>query len=211
VFRRLSSVATALLVVFAAGAADAADRDLARGKQLYQLCAVCHGVSGEGKMQYNAPVIGGLPAWYLERQLGNFKQGIRVYRAEDTTGLQMKPMARSLVTEGDVKAVAAYAASLRPALPPANLGGDPARGQACYATCLACHGPQASGNEALGAPALARQADWYLVAQIKKFKQGLRGAHPKDATGAQMRPMAMILADEQAMADVAAYIRTLGQ
>lgn len=207
----LRSVALAVLFASAVTVSAAAAEDLARGKQLYQLCAVCHGTAGEGDKRYQAPVIGGLPVWYVERQLGNFKQGIRAYRAEDTTGLQMKPMARSLVTDRDVKAVAAYVASLTPALPPQTLAGDPARGQAAYATCLACHGPQANGNEALGAPALARQADWYLVAQIKKFKQGLRGTHAKDTTGAQMRAMAMILADEQAMADVAAYIRSLAQ
>lgn len=194
-----------------AGAAPAQAQDAVRGRQLFQLCATCHGTSGEGNVRFNAPVIAGLPAWYVVRQLTNFKQGIRAYRAEDATGLQMKPMARSLVTDADVRAVAAYVAGLKAAVPPPTLKGDPARGQAAYATCLACHGPQARGNEALGAPALPQQADWYLVAQLRKFKQGLRGTHPKDVTGAQMRAMSMTLPDEQAMADVVAYIRSLGR
>jgi cytochrome c553 len=123
----------------------------------------------------------------------------------------MKPMARSLVTDADIKAVAAYVTGLKAAVPPSTLKGDPARGQAAYATCLACHGPQAKGNEALGAPDLTQQADWYLVAQLQKFKQGLRGTHAKDVAGAQMRAMSMTLPDEQSMADVVAYIRSLGR
>ena len=29
-------------------------------------------------------------------------------------------------------------------------------------------------------------SDWYLVTQLKNFKQGVRGAHPKDMYGPQM-------------------------
>jgi hypothetical protein len=36
----------------------------------------------------------------------------------------------------------------------------------------------------------------------------VRGTHPKDIEGMQMRPMSMVLADEQAMKDVAAFINS---
>jgi len=189
--------------------ADAHAQDLTRGRQLFQLCAACHGPTGVGDRTHNAPAIAGLPSWYIDAQLTKFKEGIRGFRAEDATGLQMRPMARALVTEGDVKAVAAYVASLKPVRPAATLKGDPARGRTAYATCLACHGPEARGNQALKAPALNHQADWYLVSQIDKFRQGLRGTHAKDTTGALMRPMAMSLADQQTILDVVAYIRSL--
>ncbi|MEE8157339.1 MAG: c-type cytochrome, partial [Gammaproteobacteria bacterium] len=58
-------------------------------------------------------------------------------------------------------------------------------------------------------PALAGQHDWYTVRQLQYFKDGIRGTASGDTFGAQMRPMAMTLADEQAMKDVAAYINTL--
>jgi cytochrome c oxidase subunit 2 len=45
--------------------------------------------------------------------------------------------------------------------------------------------------------------------QIHHFKVGIRGANPKDVTGATMRGMAMILPDDQTIKDVIAYIRTL--
>ena len=80
-----------------------------------------------------------------------------------------------------------------------------------YAACAACHGDAAQGNEALGAPALAGQNDWYLVTQLKNFKAGYRGSHADDKFGAQMVPMAGALADQTAIENVVSYINTLGR
>ncbi len=60
-------------------------------------------------------------------------------------------------------------------------------------------------------PSLANRSDWYLLDQLKKFKAGVRGTDPRDPIAIMMRPMAMILADEQAMKDVIAYIGTLSK
>ena len=46
---------------------------------------------------------------------------------------------------------------------------------------------------------------------LNKFKKGIRGTNPRDTTGATMRPMSMILADEQAMKNVVAHISTLAK
>lgn len=89
--------------------------------------------------------------------------------------------------------------------------GDPVKGKALYATCGACHGPNGEGMEALNAPALAGQEDWYVIRQLQNFKNGIRGSNPKDIYGMQMAPMAQILPDDQAMEDVAAYIESLGK
>jgi cytochrome c oxidase subunit 2 len=61
----------------------------------------------------------------------------------------------------------------------------------------------------MNAPALAGQADFYLVTQLKNFKTGVRGAHAEDVFGKQMAPMAMMLPDETAINNVVAYINTL--
>jgi len=87
--------------------------------------------------------------------------------------------------------------------------GDPARGKSWYATCGACHGLKSEGMSALNAPALNGLESWYIVRQLKNFKQGIRGSDPKDTYGNQMAQMAQTLPDEQAMEDVAAYIQTL--
>ena len=89
--------------------------------------------------------------------------------------------------------------------------GDAAKGKTLYATCGACHGQNAEGMEALNAPKLAGQEEWYVVRQLQNFKNGVRGTNPKDTYGMQMAPMAQTLPNDQAMEDVAAYIKSLGK
>ena len=121
----------------------------------------------------------------------------------------MRPMARTLDVEGDIESVAEYVASLPAVAPDHGLGGDAAAGQAKYAVCMACHGPDGKGNQDMSSPPLVGQDDWYLASQIVKFKTGIRGSDPLDKTGATMAPMAATLPDDKAIADVIAYIATL--
>jgi cytochrome c oxidase subunit 2 len=191
------------------GAGSAVAQDLARGQELFQLCSSCHGPEAAGNEALQAPAIGGLPAWYVDAQLVKFQKGIRGENPEDHAGLRMGPMSRWLKTDEDTGDVAAYVASLPPPLPAPTLsGGDATQGAQLYAPCTACHGPDGGGNQALNAPPIRQLNDWYLLAQLEKFKAGIRGANPADTTGALMRPMAMTLVDEQAMKNVIAYIMT---
>ena len=82
-------------------------------------------------------------------------------------------------------------------------------GQALFATCVACHGADGAGNTALGAPAIAGQQESYLQRQLEHFRSGARGAADGDSYGAQMVPFAMQLADDAAVAAVAAYATSL--
>ena len=126
--------------------------------------------------------------------------------------MRMRPMARTLRSEADVEAVATYVTSLPVQKPaPSLAGGDATRGQALYAPCIACHGVDGAGNQALGSPPINQLNDWYLLTQLQHFKAGVRGTRPGDTNGALMRPMSMTLADEQAMKDVIAYIVTLSK
>ena len=185
---------------------------LARGKDVYDTCVPCHGAHGTGDASLRAPAIAGLPQWYIVAQLTKFKDGIRGAHPDDGEGARMRPMARTLWKKGDVESVAEYVASLPATHPAATLQGDPTVGAARYnSICVACHGADGKGNQQLGAPTLRSQADWYMVAQLEKFKSGMRGAHPSDVSGSQMRAMAMTLPDSQAMKDVVAYIRTLAK
>ena len=178
--------------------------------QLFQLCAQCHGEGALGNQHVNAPSIAGLPAWYIEGQLKNFKTGGRGTHFDDLTGMQMRPMALSLETDDEIKTIAAYVAAM-PATKPAPVlsGGDANRGKTLFAVCVACHQADASGNQALKAPPLTHASDWYMASSLKKFKAGIRGTNPKDQGGALMRPMSQTLTDDQAVADVVAYIVTL--
>lgn len=87
--------------------------------------------------------------------------------------------------------------------------GDPAAGQALFATCTTCHGAQAEGNRQLNAPKLSGQAGWYLARQLKDFKEGVRGTHENDVYAKQMIPFAQTLADDAAVRNVVAYIASL--
>jgi len=171
-------------------------------------CGVCHGPSGQGNPTIGAPSIAGLPAWYVSAQLGKFRDGIRGAHAADLEGLRMRPMSRT-IEQRDVEPVAAYVASLPVQAPDRSIHGDAEKGKALYATCTACHGADGKGMEALKAPPIVQLDDWYIASQIRKFKGGIRGANPKDVTGAQMAPMAATLKDDQAVADVIAHIATL--
>jgi cytochrome c553 len=186
---------------------------LARGKQLYDTCVPCHGKEGAGDQALGAPAIAGLPQWYVEAQLSKFKGSVRGAHPEDNEGARMRPMAKTLSLPGDISSVSEYVAGLTEVRPVHTLqGGDAQAGSVRYQTvCMVCHGADGRGMEPLKSPSLVAQADWYLLSQIKKFKSGMRGAHPEDITGSQMRAMAMTLENDQAMLDVIAYIQTLSR
>ena len=91
----------------------------------------------------------------------------------------------------------------------AQLPGDVNVGKALYQVCSSCHGVLGEGNQALHAPKISGQEDWYLKRQLNYFKHGVRGANKEDTYGQQMAPMAAVLVDEAAMRNIAAYIQTL--
>jgi cytochrome c553 len=200
----------ALVLVVALPAAQAFAQDAARGKDLFALCAQCHGDRAEGNPETLAPSIAGLPQWFVVGQLQKFRSGGRGTHFDDISGMRMRPMSMWLRSDEDVANVAAYVASLPRVNPaPTLTGGDAESGKQKYMPCIACHGMNGEGNLNLNAPPLAGGSDWYLLTSLQKFKAGVRGTNPKDTTGMLMRPMSMTLADDQAMRDVLAYIATL--
>lgn len=181
----------------------------AAGKALYAVCAGCHGAQGEGNPALHAPKLTGQNDWYLTRQLQNYKLGARGTHEKDVYGKTMAPMAATLVDDAAIANVVAYIGTLPNTPAPATVAGRASAGKTDYVTCAACHGAEAQGLWSTNAPALAGMSDWYLVTQLKNFKQGIRGAHAKDGYGPQMASMTGMLTDEQAIADVVAYINTL--
>ena len=183
--------------------------DAAAGKPLYAVCAACHGSQAEGNPALHAPKLSGQGDWYLKRQLKYFKNGARGTHDKDVFGKMMAPMAATLGDDAAIDNVVAYIRTLpdNPASP--TVKRNATNGQRIYVTCGACHGADGRGLQATNAPRLAGMSDWYLVTQLKNFKQGIRGAHPKDMYGPQMASMAAILADDQATNDLVAYINTL--
>lgn len=89
--------------------------------------------------------------------------------------------------------------------------GEPgvARGEAVFDTCAPCHGAEGFGDETLGAPAIAGLPQWYIEAQLEKFFNGWRGAHPMDTVGIRMRSMALALDVEGDLESVAEYVAAM--
>ena len=86
--------------------------------------------------------------------------------------------------------------------------GDATLGKAQYAVCAACHGQNGEGLQALNAPKISGQSEWYLRNQIRAYQSGFRGVHEDDTYGAQMAPMANTLATDESVSNVIAHIQT---
>jgi cytochrome c oxidase subunit 2 len=183
--------------------------DAEAGKALFAVCAACHGAQAEGNVAMHAPKLSGQGDWYLIRQLNNFKHGARGAHDKDLYGKQMAPMVATLADDAAVNNVVAYIKTLPESPAPSTLNDNTTDGRNIYVTCAACHGSNGLGVQAMNAPRLAGMSDWYMVTQLKNFKQGIRGGHPTDKYGPQMASMAAILADDQATTGVVAYINTI--
>jgi len=200
------------------------------GEELAVVCTFCHGDSLQGNDRRDGPALAGLEAWYLELQMQNFKNGIRGYPAEDVPGQVMYFSRGMLRNDATIKSLAEYISTMEPGKPMAAngigerpylwdspyAGLDPSisanaeAGEKTYATvCVACHGTDGKGLEALGAADLRHLSEVYLARQLMYFRDGIRGAHPEDTRGQQMAAIAQILADDQTIADVVAYISEL--
>jgi cytochrome c oxidase subunit 2 len=207
---RLTSLFLVAALSCTACRAPSGESPLVRGRELYDLCAQCHGPTGAGSKLLGAPAIAGQHAWYVARQLRKFKDGVRGKHPSDSNGLRMRAMAQSLASDDDVSAIAEYVASLPPRrLDGTLVGGRGETGASLYGPCGTCHGSDGTGNRDKGAPSLVREDDWYLLSQLEKFKARIRGNSPDDAEGALMFPWVQTLADEQAMKDVLAHVETL--
>ena len=233
---RLLALPLALMVL---GAAPAAAQMYAPGsgeavpaEELYEVCAFCHGPQGQGSERLDAPALAGMEAWYVERQLHNFRNRTRGMHPEDLTGLQMSIVSGMARNDATIRALAQYIEAMEPGAGLETLNGEPVttgrpyvwhsdyaeftspepgdadRGAQAYITCGVCHGPNGEGNEALASPGLTELQDWYQARQLRYFRDGIRGRGAGDIYGAQMAAMSTTLTD-QTIADLIAYIDTL--
>ncbi|MEK6749592.1 MAG: c-type cytochrome [Pseudomonadota bacterium] len=194
-----------LTVIFINPALAAGDAKI--GAEKAALCMGCHGDKGIS-VSPAYPNLAAQHASYIEKQLTELKSGAR----KDPT---MSPMAATL-QEPDMADIAAFFSNLAPA-PAEGVGKSKpallARGKQLYMggdrykeipACAACHSPTGAGNPQARFPRLAGQHDEYVVAQLKKFKNGERANDPNK----MMRDITarMSMADINA---IAAYIATL--
>jgi cytochrome c553 len=86
--------------------------DAAKGKNLYMLCASCHGIDGTGSEPQGGPPMIGQSDWYLLTQLEKYKAGVRGRDPRDAFGLMMQPMSLTLPDEQAMKDVIAHMMTL---------------------------------------------------------------------------------------------------
>jgi cytochrome c oxidase subunit 2 len=183
----------------------------ASGPELFKTCVACHGQRAEGNAALGAPALAGQQADYLQRQLQNFRAGLRGADQGDVPGSQMRAAVTVLRDDASVAAVAAYLASLpKTTVVPAR-GADLRNGNNLYhGKCGACHGGKAEGNVALSSPRLAGLDAAYIKRQHGNFRSGVRGSRKEDHFGRQMGAMASVLATGKDLDDVIAYIHAQG-
>lgn len=137
-------------------------------------CAACHGAKGVSSNP-SFPSLAGQHASYFLKQLNDFKQG------GTRPNAVMAPLVEGL-SQQDKEDLAAYYASL-----PLPEGFTPKkdlhRGELLYrggdfekhiSACIACHGPQGTGNAEAGFPVLSGQQPGYTVLQLEQFKDKKR-------------------------------------
>jgi cytochrome c553 len=170
-----------LILVLGLGTSTA---DCAEDQEVKQLttqsCATCHGPRGISTSPA-FPNLAGQKAIYIEAQLKGFKDHSR----GDPGAVAFMWGMSSQLSDDVIKRLAGYYAALTP---PRGTPGDKtliAKGRQIYdqgfaesgiPACVACHGPNAEGNE--GVPRLAGQHAPYLVKQLAYFKSLQRGNAP---------------------------------
>jgi cytochrome c553 len=207
ILRRLTLALVLMLLVPAAGL-RAESNFPADAPLSADVCMTCHGGYGQGSEVVGGPKLAGMEPWYLKRQLLGFRGGFRGIEKDYIPAFEMRAIAATL-SDAEIDQVVADIAQWQDVSVTPTLEGDAAAGASLYATCAACHGAQAEGNEALGAPALAGRSDWYLLNQLERFSTGPRGMHADDTAGQQMRAMMTALPDKDSWRDVVVYISSL--
>ena len=181
-------------------------------QQLYaSTCAACHGPAAQGNPALGAPALAGQSAAYLERQIANFRAGLRGADPKDTYGAQMRAIAGTLSDPAQVKAIAGWlAAQKTPVLKP-SAKADLRNGNNVYqGKCGACHGGRAEGIAGMSTPRLSGLDAAYITRQFHNFQQGIRGTNPKDTYGRQMAMMSKTLPKDSDLPDLIAFIQAQG-
>jgi cytochrome c553 len=198
--------ATAILCGAAlAFAIHAQEGSVEAGRTKSVTCAACHGADGNS-VTPDWPMLAGQHASYLVRQLRAFKNGER-------TDVTMKPFA-DMLSEQDMLDVAAYFE----AQTPTPKGADPALvnlGQQIYrggvaergiAACIACHGPDGSGNPLAAYPRVSGQHAAYVTKQLNAYASGDRRSDVE--FNQMMRNVAGLLFEDEIRA-LASYVQGL--
>jgi cytochrome c553 len=166
------------------------------GEQVYQHCKACHGPKGLGSKDGKYPRIAGLPQYYVEKQLGDFKNRKRLNKP-------MIPVFNNWRFNQEVMAaVAAYITQLpldELAIPDYEPAADILAqfdsreemvqvGEDLFEDCIQCHAEQATGKEDKKSPPLIHQYPAYLRKQLGDFASGRRSHENSESLFGELAP-----------------------
>jgi cytochrome c oxidase subunit II len=83
------------------------------------------------------------------------------------------------------------------------------RGKELFGSCASCHGTQGEGRFEYAAPSIAGRSAASIEAELQEFRNGFRGNQFDDVEGMRMRPMALGLATDEDVKEVAQYAASL--
>ena len=170
----LSVVTAACMWLVLVAPVQAANGNIAAGKEKAVVCAGCHGADGNGGADPSWPKLAGQDASYIAKQLTDFKSGAR----KDPI---MSGMAAPL-SATDIKNLAAYFASLKTKPGAAKDAQLAMQGEKIYrggnaktgvSACMSCHGPSGHGIPPRF-PKVSGQNAPYTQKQLLAFKAGTR-------------------------------------
>jgi cytochrome c553 len=145
--------------------------DIEAGKITFALCAACHGNDGFGQQEGEFPSIAGQHQRVILKQMLDIQSKRRINPT-------MYPF-MDMPTLGGLQGmadIAGYTTSLASNPEPVHGAGDnQEKGQALYSkACIACHGKNAQGNDALFYPRLTHQHYPYLVRELVWIRDKVR-------------------------------------
>ncbi len=153
-----------------AGAANLTP-DLNKGREVYELCAVCHAAEGWGEPDGSLPVIAGQHRDVLIKQMADIRVGNR-----DNPTMYPFAIPGALGGAQAIADVTAYIAKLpMNPTPGVGTGDDLEHGQKIYKqNCVECHGSQGEGNSNKYYPRIHGQHYHYLLRQFIWIREGKR-------------------------------------
>jgi len=163
-------------------------------------CSVCHLNS---EMQ-RGPNLFGLNADYLALQMEKFKLGIRGTNPKNRSAELMASAKPSLPDGERLKMLSVWLSLQQRPEFVYNMKGKSNAGESLAQACLACHG-QKEGHPM---PALLDLEPWYLLDQLRKFKQGWRGGHQDDFGGKIMQTVVQPLSEAE-LKKIVLYLQSL--
>jgi cytochrome c oxidase cbb3-type subunit 3 len=135
------------------------------GRLFASNCSVCHGSDAKGAYGFpnltdNDWLYGGAPETIKTTIMGGRQAAM--------------PAWRDVLGEDGIRNVAGYVRSLSGRDVPAGIDADIEQGQKIFASnCVACHGPEGKGTQAMGAPNLTDNT-WLYGSSFGQIQQTLR-------------------------------------